>query len=502
MTERGTWHRFHPLSPLLRGGVAVLAIASWVLSQQVDRVFGADAADPTQGHLLLGVGVAALVLVGIVLVGWAAWRVSTFRLGESSLELRTGLVSRQHRQVRYDRIQAVHLVRPLLARLVGLSEVRVESAGGGDSHVRLAFLADATARELRDDIVALAGHADEVGVSAEPEAAGGSPAVPDSAAAPVSPAAPGAPVAPGAPGITDTPAAPDSPAAARPAGRPVDVPVLRVPNERLVQSMLYSSTTVALLVAVPLVVASLLLGWVGVLSTVGPATLAVGSRHVGSVIRWFNFEITHSGDALRLWHGLTELRTSTIPLHRIQAVELSQSLPWRLPRWWRIEVNVAGVGGRDPRDSETTVLPVGTTEEAVAVLGLLLPGVDVDTVLEAMHGSGQSARFTCSPARVRRLDPVGFRRTGYAVTERALVTRRGALRRAAQVVPHARVQSLALAQGPLERAVGVASVRLVSTPGPVSPRVAHLDTGDATRLLTDQVARSARARGRVRGATP
>jgi putative membrane protein len=49
-------------------------------------------------------------------------------------------------------------------------------------------------------------------------------------------------------------------------------------------------------------------------------------------------------------------------------------------------------------------------------------------------------------------------------------------------------------QGPLQRARGVASVRLVSTPGPVKATAAHLDVAEAQRLLGEQVARSARAR--------
>ncbi len=56
-----TWHRFHPLTPFLRGGVMIAAVFGWLLSQQFSRVFGAPADDPTGGHW----GIAA---VGIVVV--------------------------------------------------------------------------------------------------------------------------------------------------------------------------------------------------------------------------------------------------------------------------------------------------------------------------------------------------------------------------------------------------------------------------------------------------
>ena len=78
-----------------------------------------------------------------------------------------------------------------------------------------------------------------------------------------------------------------------------------------------------------------------------------------------------------------------------------------------------------------------------------------------------------------------------------LITRRGVLYRAAQYVPHARIQSLKVEQGPVQRRRGVATVRIVSTVGPVSPAVAHLDEPDAVRLLNEQVVRSSRARQRV-----
>jgi putative membrane protein len=92
------------------------------------------------------------------------------------------------------------------------------------------------------------------------------------------------------------------------------------------------------------------------------------------------------------------------------------------------------------------------------------------------------------------LDPVGWRRHGVAVTDRALVLRSGVLVRRLVVVPHERTQSLALAQGPLQRRLGLASFQLHSTTGPVSPRVDHLDARVAAGLLDEQATRARTAR--------
>ena len=142
------WQHLHPLSPLLRGGVAFVAVLGYIVSQQFDRIFGAQAEDPTQGHHLLAAGVGVLVLALIVGGAWLSWRFSRFRVGPAMLELRTGIVFRQHRQVHFDRIQAVDISRPVLARLTGLSEVH-RAVGGRSRRQHQAVLPDRPAGPRR-----------------------------------------------------------------------------------------------------------------------------------------------------------------------------------------------------------------------------------------------------------------------------------------------------------------------------------------------------------------
>jgi putative membrane protein len=452
------WRHLHPLSPLLKGGIAFLAVLAYVVSQQADALFGANRDDPTQGHLGLAAVGVVVVLLAIIAGAWVSWRFSRFRVAETLIELRTGVLFRQHRQVRFDRIQAVDLGRPLLARLTGLSEVVVQSAGGKDSHLKLAFLTDAQAQQVREQLMALAGRSDEATGS----------------------------------GLSD------ADFADLPAPGPVGDRVLAVPNARILQSVLYSGPGLAIVVAVPALVLSVALGVPEMVAWLGPMTLAIGSAHLKRLTQECNFELVHQGDRLRIRHGLTDLRTTTVPLHRIQAIEVSQSLPWRLTGWWRIKVNVAGAGtGAGDAETQTVLMPVGHREEALRVLALVHPGIPRDAALAALEGQGPGEGFVTSTTRARHLDPLSWRRQGYAVLPDGLLTRRGAWYRAAQFVPHARIQSLKVEQGPVQRRRGVATVRIVSTVGPVSPAVAHLDEPDATRLLNEQVVRSGRARQRV-----
>lgn len=463
----GEWRHLHPLSPLLKGGIAFVAVLAYVVSQQADSLFDAERDDPTGGHLGWAAIGVVVVLLGIIAGAWVSWRFSRFRVADTLIELRTGVLFRQHRQVRFDRIQAVDLGRPLLARLTGLSEVVVQSAGGNDSHLKLSFLTDAQAQQVREQLMVLAGANDEVDGATLPSSGG----APEWGGAQLS----------------------DHDYADLPASPPVGEAILAIPNARILQSVLYSGPGVVILLAVPALIVSVALGVPEMIAWLGPMTLAIGTQHLKRLTQECNFELLHQGDRLRIRHGLTDLRTTTVPLHRIQAVQVSQSLPWRLPGWWRIQVNVAGAGTGDDV-TQTVIMPVGNREEALRVLTLLRPGIPRAAALAALEGEGPAEGFVTASERARRLDPWGWRRQGYAVLPDGLLTRRGAWWRKAQFVPHARIQSLKVEQGPVQRGRGVATVRLISTVGPVSPVVAHLDEPEAVRLLAEQVVRSSRAR--------
>jgi putative membrane protein len=445
-------------------------VLAYVVSQQADSLFGANRDDPTQGHLGLAALGVLVVLLAIIAGAWVSWRFSRFRVTDTLIELRTGVLFRQHRQVRFDRIQAVDLGRPLLARITGLSEVVVQSAGGKDSHLKLSFLADSQAQLVREQLMALAGRSDEVAGTWATAAA------PDAG--------------------TDAAGLTDADYADVPQPAPVGEQVLAIPNSRILQSILYSGPGLAIVVALPALVLSIALGVPEMVAWLGPMTFAIGSAHLRRLTQECNFELLHQGDRLRIRHGLTDLRTTTVPLHRIQAVEISQSLPWRLTGWWRVKVNVAGAGAGDDV-TQTVLMPVGNREEALRVLALVHPGIPRAAAVAALEGEGTGEGFTTTTARARVLDPLSWRRQGYAVLPDGLLTRRGAWYRAAQFVPHARIQSLKVEQGPVQRSRGVATVRIVSTVGPVSPAVAHLDQPDAERFLAEQVLRSSRARERV-----
>lgn len=467
----GEWQRMHPLSPLLRGGVVLLAILGYALSQLADRVLdgwglgwvtGGDPeepGDPTAaaivGHPLVAVGLAVLLVAVVAAVNVVAWRFTRFRVAPHQVELRQGVLFRQHRQVPFERVQAVELSRPLLARLLGLAQVVVQSAGGSDSQLTLSFLPLARAEQLRDELLARAGRGDEAGPGHDVD---------------------------------------EAPVQARGA-------VLAVPNGRLFVATILHGSTIFLGV---LAVAALLgagLERFGAVTLVSlpamlPVVFGIGMNRVKELLVHGNFRVADTGGGVRIQEGLTDLRATTIPLHRVQAFEVLQPLWWRPLGWWRIRVNVAGSpsGGDDEARGETVLLPVGTFEEALAVLDVVAPQVTRQAWFDATHGEGGEPGWGAASPRARRLDPLSWRRNAWRLEPAVVLLRTGRLSRSAVAVPLARIQSMTLRQGWLDLRLRLAAVHVIPAPGPVSPVLEHLDVADAEAFLATVGARAREAR--------
>ncbi|MBT0767710.1 PH domain-containing protein [Kineosporia sp. J2-2] len=452
----GEWHLMHPATPLLRSWQVLAVVLVFVVQSLGNDVVSGDADFETPhiaGRWLAGGG-AVLLLIVLAGVGLAflSWRSARFRVLDEALELHTGVLFRQQRRARLDRMQAVDVVQPFLARLLGLARLTVEVAGGKESNVALSFLREDDARALRNHLLASAA------------------------------------------GLTyEGPHAPEAP----------ERSTLEVPVGRLILSLLVSTPAI-------IFVAGLLL--LGVISVVignpGPLLASFAPLLGAAGVLWarfvsgFGFRVADSPDGLRLRYGLLEQRTQTVPPGRVQAVRLSQNLLWRRPGWWTVHVNIAGYGGEDnDSKSGSTLLPVGPKVEAVGVLALVLPDLGVDPgenpwdVVDAgLTGTGPQAGYLTAPRRSRWVDPVSWGRSAVRVTDQALLIRSGRIHRHLDIVPHARTQSLGLSQGPVQRRLRLASFTVHSTAGPVEPVAAHLDASQASELIAVQSFRAEQAR--------
>lgn len=480
------WRRLHPVTPALRGWKVLAAFVAVIGFQMSDVL--RDVADA------LGPGRAWLVVLGVVvlvgLVGFVysalAWRVMRFAVTDSAVHLRSGLLFRQQRQARLDRLQAVDVVQPLLARLLGLAQLNLEVAGGAGSAVQLAFLRESEATALRAQILALAAGVGPV-VAAAPDV---TPAAGDGT------------------GVAGDASAPAHPGAAPAGGAPVTPPVYaaaperqvyELPMPRLIGSILWSVPPWFLVAgAVAMVVVSIVVGDVSGMVVLIPAALGAGGYVWGRINTGATFRAAASPDGIRLRHGLTETRTQTVPPGRVQAVRISQGPLWRRSDWWRVDINVAGYGEDAEAQKGSVLHPVATRAEVGVALWLVLPDLGVDdplaTLDAALTGCDDDGGFTPAPRSARWVDPFSRRRHGVLVTRTALIMRSGRWWRSVVVVPHERTQSIGLQQGPLQRRLGLASFVTHSTPGPVAPKVDHLDQHVAAALLEEQASRARQAR--------
>jgi putative membrane protein len=445
----GARQRLHPLTPVLRGAkflAVMIAAASWRAYAELGP-FGWTVA-------------AAVVLVIGVAMAAVSWAVTGYEVVGRELRISEGLLLRRTRAIPLERVQAVDVVRPVLARLAGLAELRLEVVGAGKTEAPLAYLAVGDAVRLRQRLLALA----------------------RSESGPAT-------LVPGA----------DAPAADAPPERLIHA----VNNRNVVVGQLLTPNAWLLPVALVLTllpyaehprvsfiaVASMLTAVVGVI-------LAPLRR----VLAEWDFRIGADEHGLRLHHGLLDTRSQTVPPQRVQAIALTWPLMWRPAGWLHARMEVAGYGShRDRRGITTgTLLPVTDPPTARRVVAEVLAGVDVAVL-----------PMRTAPVRARWLAPLAQPTLGVGVTGTVVATRDGWLRPQLVIVPLARIQSVRVVQGPLERALGLATVH-VDTAGALHAVARLRAVADAYELAgvlavaarAARSAESARAPGAAAAASP
>ncbi len=434
------YRRLSPLTPLVRSFIVVVAMVatSW------DDLLRGDLGP--LGWILL------TLLIGGGIYGTASWLRTKYRIEGDELRVDTGVISRQSRRIRVDRLQGIDIVQPFVARLFGLAELRMDVAGGSAREGSLAFMSLGEARELKDMLLA---RRDAVRAERTRAATG--------------------------PGT-----GPAQPTMVRPTTPPEpDRLLARVDLQVLVLSILLSGETFAFLIAAAVFGAGFLLTgqWAG-LATVVPVLggfVLVGFRRLTG---YYNFTVSQTAAGMQVRRGMFELTSQTISLPRLQGVVVSEPLLWRHFGWARLDVSIAGyASGDDERRSPSIVMPVGDRGLVLQLARHMLDGADPGQV--ALSGAPRSSRW---------LDPVGWRFRHLGTDAAFVVTREGWFTRRTHVVPHARVQSLRVSQGPLQRALGLADLHVDSPPGPVNVRAMHRSSSEVRRLLEQEVVVSREAR--------
>ncbi|MDX3530607.1 PH domain-containing protein [Streptomyces sp. ID05-39B] len=411
--------RLHPVTPFRRAWAPVAVVVGWAAhdpnqaQEQLTRL--------TTTALLI---VLAVVVSAASLYGFLSWWFTHFAVTDSELRIRTGLLFRRTAHIRLQRLQAVDITQPLLARIAGVAKLRLDVVGAAKKD-ELAFLSESEARALRAELLA--------------RAAGFAPET------------------------------------AHEVGEAPARELLRVPPRELAVALILTGATwgalAAALVVPPLLWLATHSVWT-VLATGVPLLGAAGASSAGRFVGEYDWTVGESPDGLRIDHGLLDRTHETVPPGRVQTVRIVEPLLWRRRGWVRVELDVAG-------SANSVLVPVAPRAVAEAVIARVLPGAEVPA----------TAALSRPPRRAGRCLPLWWRGYGIAVTDTVFVARHGLLRRSVALVPHAKVQSVRLTQGPWKRLWRLADVHVDTGAGKtVTARLR--DAQEAAELLRAQAERS------------
>ncbi|MFF1764942.1 PH domain-containing protein [Streptomyces sp. NPDC058249] len=450
--------RLHPVTPFRRAWAPVAVIAGWAVhdpnqaQEQLTRL--------TTTALLLGL---AVIVPGAALYGFLGWWFTHFAVTDTELRIRTGLLFRRTAHIRLERLQAVDITQPLLARVAGVAKLKLDVVGT-DKKDELAYLGEGEARALRAELLA--------------RAAGFAPET------------------------------------AHEVGEAPVRQLLHVPARVLAVSLVLTGATwgslAAALVVPPLLWFATHSVWT-VLATGVPLLGAAGASSVGRFVGEYDWTVGESPDGLRIDHGLLDRTHETVPPGRVQTVRIVEPLLWRRRGWVRVELDVAG-------SSNSVLVPVAPREVAESVVEGVLAVVTVPPplsssasplsasasplsasapALSASLSSALPSSLSRPPRRAGWCVPFWWRGYGLAVTDTVFAARHGLLRRSLSLVPHAKVQSVRVTQGPWERFKRLADVHVDTGAGKtVTARLRG--AGEAAALLEAQADRSRTGRREAR----
>ncbi|WP_460523348.1 PH domain-containing protein [Humibacter antri] len=503
----GEWHRMHKATPLLRGGIAIVFVAGVIIANLRERIISfflgtpdypsGDPIDAIVRHNFVwpAIGIAVVVIAACVGVFALSWRVQTFRVTHQAVELRSGILRRQERKARLDRIQGINVQRPVFARIFGAAKLEIVVAGH-DANLYLSYLPSKVIETLRREILRLAsGVRAPAPAEAGPAEAGRAEAgqiEEGQGAQAVVPT--GAPVESGPKQVSLRGALADrvdefiSPADLDPDAAP-PASIVRMHPGRLAGSLLLSAPTLVMFAVLVAMIAGASTGRLWLIIIIFPMVLSLGGLFIRRFTKALRYNIAGSDQGVRIGFGLLTTSSETIPPRRIHAVELVQPLAWRPFGWWQMRMNTAGHtrGKNSAGEARTTTLPVGSIRDVQRVLPLLLPGMNTvlrDAIAHAgMDAHADQSVFSSAPGRGAWLRPFSWRKTGYTIADGVIVLRHGAVWRRIVFVPLARMQSVEVEQGPARRILDLSSADIHLIDGPVHAKVPVMGTRAAEELF-------------------
>lgn len=482
------------------------------------------------------------------LIAIAQWWAFRFRVEGDDLVIDSGVLSRQRRVIPLARVQNIDLEQNPLERLVGVAELRLETASGGkETEASLQVLALDEAQELQADLMrrraAVLAHRGRV---AEDRQTGirqtdlGPTDRGPTDGGPVDPA-------PGHVGPADAPLGPamgtEPPrvllrlglsdlaiagATSNEAGLIAaflatllelgsEVVGLDDMLDELFTEGIGLGVTAALLMGALAVVGFVVAGWL----------VSIGA----TMVRFCGFTITRVGDDLKREYGLFSRHRSTVPLSRVQAVRIEETFLRRPLGLAALKIETAGAGPQrknQPGGRAEAFVPIARRRDVGRLLAEVFEDARFDGVRfnpVAPVSRARSFRRLAIPlliataAATAYAGPRGlglllllplawllaraqYRARAWARTPGYTLARGGVMTRATWVIPERKVQTLHLRETPFQRRHTIGTLMIDTAAGGRVARVIDVEREVGTDLLIQVAAdgEAERRRALVRAA--
>ncbi|WP_232685636.1 PH domain-containing protein [Halobacterium zhouii] len=422
-----------------------------------------------------------VVLLVLAVAAGVAYEVAYYRrfdyeLTDDSLDIHSGVFSRREREIPLRRVQNVDVTRTFVARLLGLAEVDVETAGGGETEASLQYVGREEATRLQDDI-----RKRRARVTAEQD--------------------------------ETSEESPEAAAEGESAGETLfelsdrDLVLYGVLSfdPRLVSGVLAFAPFVWPFVSDVVPLEGLGVVVVAALAVVGTLVLWAVSA-VARIVRFYGFRLRRVGDDLRYERGLLQRYDGTIPVSKLQTVSVEENVLMRRYGFASLAVETAGYApGSSPSGGSEAAVPLAAREDVLGLARTLEDFHDFElsrpperarkryvrryalafgAVALLAFGVSQIVAFPWYVALV--LLPLAFpaarlahANRGYDAGPRHAVTQAGFWRRQTRIVPYDRVQTVIRRQTVFQRRWNLTTV-VLDTAGSRS-----ISGGDASAIDRD-----------------
>ena len=476
MLEFDHWRRTSPLAVLSFFGRGIKALAGNYA--QLAGTAGVLIVLARESLLAAFLGGAALLALLVVVAGLSFWRFR-FKLAPDRVLIRQGVLRHRELAVQFNRIQGVHLEQSLVFRMLGLTTVSFDTAGSARREGELPAVSTAFAAALRDQI----------------DSRFASAALPTADAVPAK-----------------------------------RRPLLKLGNRDLVRVGLTDPSVLTGLLFIPLLLqnegfrdatqntltqsAAAVEGHIALavavaLAALGAVLLAV--TMASAFLRFHGFELRLQGAVFRARGGLLTRKETVLERDKIQQFALSQSLPLRLIRSYRLRALAAISGqvrdrsGQLQTGAALTVpladagavanlrkqmfggeagalsllpsdgfAPVSALwlRRRVLIAGVLPMAAVLPPAIAAYGWLGTAC--LAWPLAVAPLAWLAWRRRGYAYNLEALAIRSGCLGQRVETCLFRKIQAVAVRRSPLQRRHGLATLEVqLASGGAGVPFIPH-----------------------------